>query len=158
MNNLRYFMKIAEETAKLSTCIAYQVGCVFIKDKRIILTSYNGVASGKEHCNDKFTAENYKDLNHHEWSKNNELHAEQNGISYAAKNGIPLKDCSMFVTLMPCIDCAKQILASGIKTVYYKDEYKNSDGVKFLKEHKIDCFQFNFDYISETEYLMGDDK
>ncbi len=143
MNKQTFFMKVAKLTAELSTCVSKQVGCVFVKDNRIIISSYNGVGSGKQHCNCIFN----KDFNreeHHQWSKKNELHAEQNGISYAAKKGISLENASVFVTISPCIDCAKQLLASGISHVFYDNEYDfDKSGIDFLKEHNVYVCKLN---------------
>ena len=63
------------------------------------------------------------------------IHAEANALMYAAKNGICTKDCTLYVTLSPCIECAKLIIQSGIKKVIYKEKYRNLDGVNFLKQH-----------------------
>jgi len=143
-------MNVAKLTSKLSTCVSKQVGCVFMKDKRIILSSYNGVAPNKKHCNVIFK-QDFDRKKHHEWSKLNELHAEQNGISFAAKNGISLNKSTMFITLSPCIDCAKQILASGIKEVFYKDVYDlDKSGLKFLKKHGVKCKRLNVEDETQT--------
>jgi len=65
------------------------------------------------------------------------VHAEANAISFAAKEGIRLKDTTMFVTLSPCINCANLIIQSGIKEVYYIEDYRDNSGVKHLTDHGI---------------------
>jgi len=62
------------------------------------------------------------------------LHAEQNVITFCAKNGIPTEGTELFVTLSPCSNCAKLIVQSGIKKVYYNEEYRDTSGIDFLKE------------------------
>lgn len=137
-----YFFKVAELTSLLSTCCSQQVGAVLVKDNRIVAIGFNGTAPGESHCNEKFDLKNYKDYetfrnDHHKWSRYNELHAEQNLISFCAKNGLKTKGCTLFVTLSPCIDCAKIIVASGIKDIYYINEYDKENGLNFLKENGI---------------------
>ncbi|MCK4259915.1 MAG: hypothetical protein KAX49_13115 [Halanaerobiales bacterium] len=79
------------------------------------------------------------------FSKQNELHAEQNLIAYCAKNNISTNNTILFISLSPCITCAKLILATGIKMVYYIIKYdKDSTGIKFLKDNNINCKKINF--------------
>lgn len=70
-----------------------------------------------------------------------EVHAEQNAISLCARRGISLENTSIFITMLPCIDCAKLIISSGIKTVYYVDEYidknYNESSKDFLEENGV---------------------
>jgi len=61
------------------------------------------------------------------------VHAEQNIVSYCAKEGIPLKGSTIYITTSPCRQCAKLIAQSGITRVVYKDAYKDLSGVKFLE-------------------------
>ena len=71
----------------------------------------------------------------------NVIHAEANAILFAAKNGIPTQDCTLYVTTAPCSECAKMIIQSGIKRVVYLDEYDSSsrnDGLELLKAVKIE--------------------
>lgn len=130
-----YFFEVCKLTSKLSTCQCKQVGAVLVKDKRILAIGYNGTPAGKPHCNGK---KFYDREHHHAWSKYNELHAEQNILSFCAKNGIPTNNCILYIALSPCIDCAKIILASGIKGVFYIKEYdKDKTGLEFLKNNDI---------------------
>lgn len=138
----QYFVEVTKLTSKLSTCSSKQVGCILVKNNRIIATSYNGVPSELKHCNEIFGEEvltsSFARDKHHEWSNLNELHSEANIISYCSKNGINTNDSLLFTSLSPCITCAKIILASGIKEVYYLEEYdKDKDGIEFLKNNKI---------------------
>ena len=66
------------------------------------------------------------------------VHAEANAILFAARNGYSLEGSEMFVTLAPCPECAKMIVQSGIKKVYYNEMYKSDAGIKFLKKCNID--------------------
>ncbi len=132
------FINIAHEIASASKCVSKQVGAVIVKDGRILSTGYNGTPTGYINCskywNDKYTKE------HHEWSKTYEIHAEMNAIIWAARKGISIEDATIYVTLEPCSDCSKNLIASGIKRIVYDRPYEhtNSDIVtKFIKENSV---------------------
>jgi len=75
-----------------------------------------------------------------------EIHAEQNAIAQAASHGINIRGCTIFIPIMPCLDCARLIVASGIKTVIYKDPYidknYNEQSVNFLKMNDVNVIQY----------------
>lgn len=158
------FIEIAEKFAEQSTCVKRKVGAVLVKDLRILSTGYNGTPSGFCNCKDVFgngpneiatKAIFYKNdfpsslnskksfqgyyFNHHEFADRFEIHAEQNCIAFAAKNGVSTEDCTLYVTTAPCVNCAKIIIASGIKKVVYKEIYKNDFGIQLLNEADISC-------------------
>lgn len=140
--HFQYFIKVLKLTSNLSTCVSKHVACVLVKDNHILATSYNGVANGIVHCNEVFGEEVLISVlarnKHHKWSNENEQHSEANLIAYCSKEGISTKNCILFSSLSPCIACAKMILASGIKDVYYLEEYdKDKDGIVFLKNNKV---------------------
>jgi dCMP deaminase len=138
------FLEVAQLFAERSTCVKRQVGAILVKDKRILSTGYNGTPSGLCNCDkvfrfgaDKvgllpFVQEGAR-FTHHEFAEKFEIHAEQNCIAFAAKNGINTEGCTMYVTVAPCAQCAKLIIAAGIKKVIYKEPYKNEDGISLLK-------------------------
>jgi len=134
-------MDIAKNFAKQSTCISKQVGGILVKDGRIIYSGYNGVPCGKAHCNEIFS-KNFDREEHHQWSNINELHCEQNIISGCAKNGIITNDTDLYVTLSPCMYCAKLIVAAGIKKVIYLEKYDKSDSISFLIENNIQVIKW----------------
>jgi len=70
-------------------------------------------------------------------TKNSVVHAEANAISYAAKEGISTNNCTLYVTLSPCMNCANLIIQAGIKEVVYLEEYRDKSGVNYLKKHNI---------------------
>ena len=79
---------------------------------------------------------------HGEWSRLNELHSESNAILAAAQNGISTKETDLFLTLSPCVDCAKQILSAGIKNVYYSKKYdRDVNGIEYLKKAGVNIEQ-----------------
>ena len=137
-----YFTDILKRTEVMSTCASTQVGCVIVRDGRIISTGWNGVPAGKQHCDHiyEWGALPLNGKDHQEWSPLNELHAEVNAIGYAAQNGVSTKDAILYTSVSPCIDCAKLIVAAGIKEVWYIDEYhRTTVGTDFLNENNIGC-------------------
>ena len=112
---IQYYVKVAKETALLSKAKKLQVGCVIVRDNRILSIGYNGTPSGWDNC----CEENGK-------TKPEVLHAEANAITKLAKSNESGDGASIFVTHSPCIECAKLIYQSGIATVYYKNNYRDT--------------------------------
>ena len=141
-DKLRMYANIVQELAKASTCARVQVGAILIKDGRIISTAWNGVAAGQEHCKQVFagvdlTLEENKEK-HKKFSSSRELHAEQNLIGLAAKNGISTNNTTLIVTTSPCSQCAKLIITAGISSVYYIDVYdRDPYGLVLLQDTNI---------------------
>lgn len=111
-----YFLDIAEQVATRATCKRKQVGCVIVKDKTIVATGYNGSLPGEPHCIDD---ECFMHNNHCIAT----VHAETNAINQAAKNGVSLKGATIYCTLEPCWYCFKNIISSGITSIYFKEAY-----------------------------------
>lgn len=109
-----YFTEIAQVTAKRSACERLQVGCVLVKDKRIISQGYNGFLPGCPHQSII--------RNDHEEAT---VHAEQNAIADCAKRGVSCKGSTAYITHYPCIICTRLLLASGIESIKYLHDYKN---------------------------------
>ena len=132
------FINIASELATASKCVSKQVGAVIVKDGRILSTGYNGTPAGYENCCDYWNDEYTSD--HHEWSKTYEIHAEMNAIIWAARKGISIEGATIFVTLEPCSECSKNLIASGIKRIVYAKAYEHthSDTIsKFIKDNGV---------------------
>ena len=140
------YMELAENLAKRSHCVKMLVGAVLTKDTRIVSLGYNGPPAGTHNC----------DI---EWPKDGcprdskggcslALHAEQNAIIYASKNNVPLDNCSIYITLAPCLSCARIIYACGIKKVIYLNsyaEYKGigtEEGVDFLQRFGVEVVRY----------------
>lgn len=140
------YMELAENLAKRSHCVKAQVGAVLTKDTRIVSLGYNGPPAGTHNC----------DL---EWPKDGcprdskgscslALHAEQNAILYASKNNVVMEGSTLYVTLSPCISCARVIYTMGIKKVYYLNSYadfkglKSDEGVDFLQKFGVEVVRY----------------
>lgn len=137
------YMKTARLFAEHSSAVRKKVGAVIVKDDRIISIGYNGMPSGwNNECEDKIVLpqrEIYPGvvdlaLRYELRTKPEVLHAESNAIAKLAKSSESGDGASMFVTCAPCIDCAKMIYQSGIKEVFYGEEYRNNDGIEFLNK------------------------
>ena len=127
------YMKVAESFAELSSARRLHVGAIIVKDDRIISIGYNGMPSGWDN-NCEF---NYTDPQTKQTSlvtKPEVLHAETNAIAKLAKSTESGLDSTLFVTHSPCLDCAKLVYQSGINTVYYRNSYRNDDGIHFLEK------------------------
>lgn len=138
----KLFMETAERFSGLSRCVSNKVGCVIVKDNRIISTGYNGTLPEQQNCAHKFPrySKDQREV-HYNWSLINEIHAEMNTISFAAKHGLSIDSATLYCTLKPCYSCLKNILQCGIKRIVYKNEYdKEIIGEtieSFIKENNI---------------------
>ena len=129
------YMDVAERFAQLSSAIRLKVGAIVVKDDRIISIGYNGMPSGWDNCceyeiDDDGGSGVLK-------SKEEVLHAESNAIAKLAKSPESGEGASIFITHSPCIDCAKLIYQSGIATVYYKNDYRSTQGLDFLTKSGV---------------------
>jgi len=131
------YMDVAQRFAQLSSAKRLQVGAIVVKNDRIISIGYNGMPSGWDNDCETYTgtfsnegkpydASLYK-------SKPEVLHAETNAIAKLARSPESGEGATIFITHAPCIDCAKLIYQSGITTVYYKNKYRDTRGLEFLR-------------------------
>lgn len=109
-----YFFCLSLLVSSRSPCHRLHVGCVIVKDRRILATGYNGFLSGAPH-------ESIVKNNHEQAT----VHAEVNAICYAAKKGASLDGATAYVTHYPCLNCCKSLIASGIKHIKYLNDYHN---------------------------------
>ncbi|NLW22171.1 MAG: CMP deaminase [Tissierellia bacterium] len=133
-----YFMEIAEIVASRSTCDRAEVGCLIVNDdNRIVSTGYNGSISGNPHCND---------VGHvmRDGHCIATIHAEMNALLYCAKEGISVKNCTVYVTHFPCLNCTKALIQAGIKRIYYKHAYRIDDyALELLESNNIPVIQID---------------
>ena len=122
-----YFLNIAHEVAKRSTCERAQVGAVIVLDKRILTTGYNGSPRGLPHCTEVGCL---MDNGHCVRT----LHAEQNAIIQAALHGVITEGSTIYVTHQPCFICAKTIINAGITEIVYDKEYQDDRSLDFLQQ------------------------
>src|SRR5258706_2713075 len=109
-------MELAEKLAQRSHCVRAKVGAVLTKDTRIVSLGYNGPPAGTHNCDEEWPETGC--ARDSKGSCSLALHAEQNAILYATKNNVSIKDATLYVTLSPCLACARIIYTMGIKKVY----------------------------------------
>ncbi|MFY0685507.1 MAG: dCMP deaminase family protein [Cyclobacteriaceae bacterium] len=135
------FMELAVNLASRSHCIKRHVGAVLTKDTRIISIGYNGPPAGTHNCDDKWPEEGCP--RDSKGSCSLAIHAEQNALLYAVKNKASVEGATLYVTLSPCIACARIIYTMGVQKVIYLNsyaEYKgigSDEGVDFLKQFGV---------------------
>jgi len=131
-------MAAAEVYSRLSSAIRLKVGCVVVKDNTIIGIGYNGMPSGWDNnCEEEIILEEDEKFIKVLKTKPEVLHAETNALAKIARSTNSSDGASMFITHAPCIDCAKLVYQSGINSVYYRNSYKNTEGLDFLKKCNI---------------------
>jgi dCMP deaminase len=124
---LNLYLDIAERVAKESYCKRLQVGAVIVKDGNIISFGYNGTPTGMpNNCEDNNVTHSYV------------LHAESNAITKACKSPISTEGATLYLTHSCCIECAKLIIQSGIKKVYYIQDYRDKAGINLLINAHVD--------------------
>jgi len=137
-----YFMEIASVVAKRSTCLRNHVGALFVKNKRILSTGYNGAPAGLDHCDVVGCArENIASGTHHELCR--AVHAEQNAIIQAALHGISIEGATLYCTHQPCILCAKMMINARVIKVVYQQSYPDGTALDFLEQAGIDVERVN---------------
>lgn len=133
----RYFMSIAILGSIRSPCNRLKVGCVIVKNNRLVSMGYNGFLPNSKHVS--------RIRDNHEQST---VHAEQNAISDAASRGVSVNECSAYITHYPCINCFKILVAAGIKNIIYLNDYKNDALITDLKNDISDIQIKKLDYES----------
>ncbi|HPC90601.1 MAG TPA: dCMP deaminase family protein [Methanothrix sp.] len=132
-----YFMEIATVVAKRSTCLRNHVGALFVKNKRILSTGYNGAPAGLDHCDRVGCArEGVESGTRHELCR--AVHAEQNAIIQAALHGTSIEGATLYCTHQPCILCAKMMINAQVKRVVYAQSYPDGTALEFLKQAGIE--------------------
>lgn len=154
-----YFLDICDTISKNSKCLSRRVGSIIVRNKSIVSAGYNGPPSGIPHCSERIHFDNIlcnlymkkyklskKPLPSFSLSKcpRQELgfksgdglylctasHSERNAIVNAAKNGISVDNCIMYVNCnVPCFDCLKEIINSGIKEIVCKNHLSYYDSM-----------------------------
>lgn len=149
------FMELAYNLAKRSHCVKRNVGAVLTKETRIISIGYNGPPAGTHNCDTDFGAKGC--ARDSKGSCSLAIHAEENAILYAVKNGSDIAGATLYVTLSPCIACARTIFSMGIKRVVYLNSYAaykgipTDEGVAFLEGFGVKVQQYNGTLIQDHE-------
>jgi dCMP deaminase len=154
------YMQMAYQIAKLSYAKRRRVGCIIVKDKQVISTGYNGTPHGfNNDCEEieitrqyyenpdmaqtlvedhGFTCENGCCTKETTKTKREVLHAESNALAKVSKSTLSSEGADLYTTTCPCFDCAKLIIQSGIKKVFYSETYRDMSGVELLNKAGIE--------------------
>ena len=129
------YMAIAKQCATMSHAVRSKVGCVVVNDDNILSIGWNGMPSGMTNvCEHPGYDEGGDPIL---VTKKIVLHAEENAISKIAKSTQSSQGATAYLTLTPCINCAKLLYTSGIKRVVYGEVYRNTDGADFLQDRGL---------------------
>jgi dCMP deaminase len=129
------YMDWAERVAKLSYARRLNVGAVIVKDDTVISYGYNGMPAGWDNnCEEKIWD---KTGDYELKTKPEVLHAESNALAKLARSNNSGLDADIFITHSPCIECAKLIYQSGIRRVFYGENYRDDAGIKFLEKSGV---------------------
>lgn len=134
--NYRY-MRVVNEIETWSSCLSRNVGSLITVDNRIVATGYNGAPSGIKSCKERGYCRRKDVPSGQGLEESLAVHAEQNSITQAAKQGIAVNGGTLYCTAHPCNTCAKLIIASGIKEVIYKEDYPNALAKELFSEAGI---------------------
>jgi dCMP deaminase len=148
------FMELAVNLAKRSHCVKRQVGAVLVKDTRIVSIGYNGPPTGTHNCDEEWPQDGC--ARDSKGSCSLALHAEENAILYAVQNGTSIEGSTLYVTLSPCIACARIVFSMKIKKVIYLHSYAQykglaiDEGVDFLQRFGVQVSQYQGN-LAETK-------
>ena len=138
-----YFLSIATLVSTRSTCLRRQVGCVVVKDRRILSTGYNGAPSGVAHCGEIGCLRQTQGIpagERHEMCRG--VHAEQNAIIQGARHGVCLLGATAYCTNQPCSICTKMLINTGIQEIVYQGDYPDEMSLQLLKEAGVFCHRY----------------
>jgi len=143
----QYFMAQSHLLALRSTCTRLMVGATIVREKRIIAGGYNGSVSGSVHCIDEgcYVVDGHCVRT---------VHAEANALLQCAKFGVPTENADIYITHFPCLQCSKQLIQAGIKTVYYQTDYRNDEfAIQLFREAGVEMKKVELDYLAvDTNY------
>lgn len=121
----QYFITLSFLISNRSSCKRLKVGCVLVKDTRVISVGYNGFLPGFPH--ESIVRDNHEQAT---------VHAEQNCITDCARRGINVNGATAYITHYPCLNCLKLLVASGIKNIKYSNDYKNDEIIPVIFKDK----------------------
>lgn len=117
-----YFMNIAHEVSSRATCCRKKVGAVFVRDRNILCTGYNGSPISQPHCTDEGVGCEMEDGH-----CVRTVHAEINAVAQAAKNGVSIAGSTIYTTASPCYPCSKVLVNAGVKKIVFGEQYRKDE-------------------------------
>ncbi len=130
-----YFLQMARLASTRSTCLRRKVGAVYVRDRNVLTTGYNGAPAGIAHCSEAGCLREALGIpsgERHEICRG--LHAEQNGIIQAARHGITLTGATLYCSHFPCLICAKMLINTGVERIVCIEGYPDDLSRRMLDE------------------------
>jgi dCMP deaminase len=142
-----YFLKLAMLISERATCPRMHCGCVLVKDKQILATGYNGSIPGDVHCEDVgcYVVDNHCIRT---------IHAEMNAILQCSQHGVSTQGATAYITNMSCTNCAKALIAAGIKKVVIFSDYHATEAEEFFKIGGVEISRLKMP-IKNINYNIG---
>jgi len=137
-----YFMNIAREVSRRSTCTRRQIGAIVVSDVgEIKSTGYNGNPRGLPHCEDiGCIRDKLRIPSGTRLETCTAVHAEQNALMQAGTNA---RNGTIYSTIVPCPICARMILNAQIRRVVYSGDYSDTSGLDLLREGGVDVLRID---------------
>ena len=173
----RTFLKIAIDLGQLGTCSRGHVGALIVKEGRCVTWGFNGAPPGLPHCEENqhgwqshFDSwkleEEYIGRPQDEWQErfdkyiqangcSNAIHAEANALAFAAREGISTDGGTCYTECVPCVNCARLLIAAGIKRVVAAREYRDPDGLELLQSAKVSVLVVSWDEPMREANMVG---
>lgn len=155
------FMDMARTVACRGTCLRKQVGAVMVRNNRVVSLGYNGAPPRLPHCTTVGCGGGHRTPIHGEQGRPNgggkmvypngctrAIHAEMNAVAFAARQGAPTDDATMYCTCATCANCAALLVSSGIKCFVYLEPYRLTAGIDLLTEAGIEVVQWKSQEIN----------
>lgn len=136
------YMQIAERVSNESRCPRTQVGCLILAESGMTALGFNGHASGGPN-EWEFSTEGNPEV----------VHAELNALGKMLEQGVSAKGATVYVTLSPCLECAKLLVRSKVKRVVYSCDYRKDDGLKYLEKYGVVVDQLGYSDWGNYPYL-----
>lgn len=117
--------------SKLSKANRLKVGACIVTASGAVIPGYNGTPAGTDNACEEY------DFFSKATTKPEVLHAELNAILKCAREGISCFNATMYITHAPCRACSAMIVQSGIKKVFYREEYRDLSGTEYLNRYNV---------------------
>lgn len=142
-------MEMARAVGQRGTCTRLQVGVVIAMEGRVLSTGYNGAPAGMPHCNHECNCDRrhagvgiHADFcpAHDKNLCTISVHAEVNAVAFAARHGVAIGGADLYTTFSPCLNCALLLINSGLRQIFYGEDFYRKDGLELLERSGIDTW------------------
>lgn len=120
------YMAFALRAAEESKCPRKHTGCCIHLESGMLSIGFNGHAPGGP--------------NEWAYTENGDpevVHAELNALGKLLEQGVSAKNSTVYITLSPCLDCAKLLVRAKVKRVVYLEQYRKTEGLEYLKKYGV---------------------